>query len=76
MLSLEASVEQSVAATKTYVNSLGAIALLFATSTGDAEALAELERVPAQLARQLARSRDAVGQIDRLGPLSRFAGPN
>jgi glucosamine--fructose-6-phosphate aminotransferase (isomerizing) len=44
VLSLEAGVEQSVAATKTYVNSLGAIALLFATSTGDKEALVELER--------------------------------
>ena len=33
MLKLEAGKEQAVAATKTYVNSLGAIALLFATTT-------------------------------------------
>jgi glutamine---fructose-6-phosphate transaminase (isomerizing) len=69
VLALEAGVEQSVAATKTYVNSLGAIALLFAASTGDEGALAELARVPEQLARQLERSRDDAGQIDRLGPL-------
>jgi glutamine---fructose-6-phosphate transaminase (isomerizing) len=67
VLALEAGVEQSVAATKTYVNSLGAIALLFAASTGDEEALAELERIPAQLARQLERSRGAADQVDRLG---------
>lgn len=64
VLALEAGVEQSVAATKTYVSSLGAIALLFATSTGDREALAELERVPGQLARQLARSLGEAAQID------------
>jgi len=69
VLALEAGVEQSVAATKTYVNSLGAIALLFATSTGDEGALAELRRVPDQLARQLDRSREEAGQIDRLGPV-------
>ena len=67
VLAIEAGAEQSVAATKTYVNSLGAVALLFATSTGDEEAIAELARVPEQLARQLDRSRDASAQIDRLG---------
>jgi glutamine---fructose-6-phosphate transaminase (isomerizing) len=67
VLPLEAGVEQSVAATKTYVNSLGAIALLFATATSDRAALAELERVPDQLERQLERSRAAAPQIDRLG---------
>jgi glutamine---fructose-6-phosphate transaminase (isomerizing) len=69
VLALEAGVEQSVAATKTYVNSLGAIALLFATSTGDQEALAELARVPEQLARQLERSRDDAARIDALAPV-------
>jgi len=69
VLALEAGVEQSVAATKTYVNSLGAIALLFAASTGDEGALAELALVPDQLARQLERSRADAGQIDRLGPV-------
>jgi len=69
VLALEAGVEESVAATKTYVNSLGAIALLFATSTGDEGALAELERVPRQLAHQLERSREAAGPIDGSGPV-------
>ena len=69
VLALEAGVEQSVAATKTYINSLGAIAMLFAASTGDREAVAELEGVPAQLARQLERSRADAEQIDRLGPV-------
>ena len=46
VLKLEAGKEQAVAATKTYVNSLGAVALLFATSTADARALGELQRCP------------------------------
>jgi glutamine---fructose-6-phosphate transaminase (isomerizing) len=53
VLRLEAGDELAVAATKTYMNSLGAIALLFATATRDAEALDELRRMPAQLAQQL-----------------------
>jgi glutamine---fructose-6-phosphate transaminase (isomerizing) len=69
VLALEAGVEQSVAATKTYVNSLGAIALLFATSTADEGALGELVRIPEQLARQIERSREAAAQIDGLGPV-------
>ena len=70
VLPLEAGDEQAVAATKTYVNSLGAIALLFATSTGDAQALAELERMPAQLAAAARRSSArSAAQIDELGPV-------
>jgi glutamine---fructose-6-phosphate transaminase (isomerizing) len=53
VLPLEAGDELAVAATKTYMNSLGAIALLFASATRDAEALDELRRMPGQLARQL-----------------------
>ena len=67
MLKLEAGKEQAVAATKTYVNSLGAVALLFATSTADAQALGELQRMPEQLAAQLDRSWEHVTEIDRLG---------
>jgi glucosamine--fructose-6-phosphate aminotransferase (isomerizing) len=67
VLKLEAGKEQAVAATKTYVNSLGAVALLFATSTADAQALGELERVPEQLAAQLDASWEHLGEIDRLG---------
>jgi len=67
VLPLEAGPEESVAATKTYINSLGAIALLFATATDDPRALGELERLPAQLERQLEVSAESAAQIDRLG---------
>jgi glucosamine--fructose-6-phosphate aminotransferase (isomerizing) len=64
VLKLEAGNEQAVAATKTYVNSLGAVALIFATTTGDAGAFAELERLPEQLAAQLDRSWRDVTELD------------
>ena len=67
VLKLEAGDEQAVAATKTYVNSLGAVALLFATTTGDAQALAELERLPGQLALQLDRSWHDAAALDGFG---------
>ena len=66
VLALEAGDEVAVAATKTYVNSLGAIALLFAAATDDREALSELQRVPSQLALQIERSWDDVHGLDRL----------
>jgi glucosamine--fructose-6-phosphate aminotransferase (isomerizing) len=53
VLPLEAGEERAVAATKTYVNSLAAVALLFATSTGDGDALAELRAMPERVAEQL-----------------------
>jgi glutamine---fructose-6-phosphate transaminase (isomerizing) len=64
VLKLEAGNEQAVAATKTYVNSLGAVALIFATTTGDAGAFAELERLPDQLAAQLDRSWRDLTELD------------
>jgi glucosamine--fructose-6-phosphate aminotransferase (isomerizing) len=67
VLKLEAGNEKAVAATKTYVNSLGAVALLFAATTGDARALGELERVPEQLAAQLDRSWGEANAVDPLG---------
>jgi glucosamine--fructose-6-phosphate aminotransferase (isomerizing) len=69
VLALEAGEELAVAATKTYLNSLGAIALLFAVSTGDGAALDELERMPAHIALQLERSWDDARRLDRLGEL-------
>jgi glutamine---fructose-6-phosphate transaminase (isomerizing) len=56
VLPLEAGDEQAVAATKTYLNSLGAVALLFASSTQDDAALAELQQMPERVAEQLERS--------------------
>jgi glucosamine--fructose-6-phosphate aminotransferase (isomerizing) len=70
VVKLEAGAEHAVAATKTYVNSLGAVALLFAATTGDATALAELDRVPEQLALQIERSwadAAAVGALADIG---------
>jgi glutamine---fructose-6-phosphate transaminase (isomerizing) len=66
VLKLEAGSERAVAATKTYVNSLGAVALVFAVSTADARALAELDRVPEQLERQLERSQQDAAAVDVL----------
>jgi glutamine---fructose-6-phosphate transaminase (isomerizing) len=54
VLLLEAGEERSVAATKTYMNSLGAIALLFSAIDGSGVARAELERMPELLDRQIA----------------------
>jgi glutamine---fructose-6-phosphate transaminase (isomerizing) len=67
VLKLEAGDEHAVAATKTYVNSLGAVALIFATMTADGKALAELERLPGQLAAQLDRSWHDLAALDGFG---------
>lgn len=64
VLPLEAGEERSVAATKTYLNSLGAIALLFAASTRDAQAWHELARMPAQVATQLELSLVDAARVD------------
>ena len=53
VLPLEAGEEKAVAATKTYLNSLGAIAMLFAAIGDDRVARAELERVPTVLEQQI-----------------------
>ena len=53
VLPLEAGEEKSVAATKTYLNSLGAIALLFGAIGTDGAARAELERIPEALEEQI-----------------------
>jgi glutamine---fructose-6-phosphate transaminase (isomerizing) len=58
VLPLEAGEERAVAATKTYLNSLGAIALLFTAIGNDAVARRELEQMPDALERQLALSFD------------------
>jgi glucosamine--fructose-6-phosphate aminotransferase (isomerizing) len=65
VLPLEAGDERSVAATKTYLNSLGAIALLFAASTRDEQARRELELIPAQVEAQLEQSLLDVADTDR-----------
>jgi glucosamine--fructose-6-phosphate aminotransferase (isomerizing) len=64
VLPLEAGDELAVAATKTYVNSLGAIGLLFGWSTRDGEALRELAAMPDRIAAQIERSLDDVTALD------------
>jgi glucosamine--fructose-6-phosphate aminotransferase (isomerizing) len=53
VLPLEAGDERAVAATKTYLNSLGAVALLFAALGDDTAAREELARMPEALAAQI-----------------------
>jgi glutamine---fructose-6-phosphate transaminase (isomerizing) len=71
VLPLEAGEERSVAATKTYLNSLGALALIFTASTRDERAYAELRAMPEAVAAQLDRSRADVALLEGL---DRFSG--
>ena len=64
VLALEAGKELAVAATKTYVNSLGAVALLFVATTG--AGFGELAEMPARLAAQLERSRSSAESLELL----------
>ena len=64
VLPLEAGREQAVAATKTYVNSVGAVALLFAEIGNDAAAREELAGMPEALAAQIALSLDDPPPLD------------
>ncbi len=64
VLPLEAGEEKAVAATKTYLNSLGAVALLFGWSTRDEEALAELSQMPARIETQIERSLEDVAALE------------
>jgi glucosamine--fructose-6-phosphate aminotransferase (isomerizing) len=63
VMPLEAGEEHAVAATKTYLNSLGAIALLFAALDDDA-ARAELAAMPEILERQIALSLETAPPLD------------
>jgi glucosamine--fructose-6-phosphate aminotransferase (isomerizing) len=69
VLALEAGEERAVAATKTYLNSLGAIALLFAWSTRDRAALRELELMPGRIAEQLERSFEDAARLETYGDI-------
>jgi glucosamine--fructose-6-phosphate aminotransferase (isomerizing) len=63
VLALEAGEERAVAATKTYVNSLGVIAMLFAALDG-AGARAELEQMPQRLVEQIELSERTMPALD------------
>ena len=64
VLPLSAGEERAVAATKTYLNSVGAVALLFATIMDDDVALDELRRMPDVLERQIALSLESAPPLD------------
>jgi len=66
VLPLEAGEELAVAATKTYVNSLGAVALLFASSTKDERALRELHLMPERIAAQIEHSFADAARLEEL----------
>ena len=63
VLELEAGDERAVAATKTYLNSLAAVALVFAAADGPI-AEAELAQMPDVLERQLVLSRETAPPLD------------
>ena len=63
VLLLEAGEERAVAATKTYLNSLGAVAMLFAAVDGPV-AESELRRMPEVLERQIALSFETAPSLD------------
>jgi glucosamine--fructose-6-phosphate aminotransferase (isomerizing) len=64
VLPLNAGEERAVAATKTYLNSVGAIALLFAAISQDAVALGELGEMPGILEQQIALSLETLPPLD------------
>jgi glutamine---fructose-6-phosphate transaminase (isomerizing) len=64
VLALHAGAEEAVAATKTYVNSLAAIALLSAGLAHDERRLEELRAMPARVASQLERTRRDAVSVD------------
>jgi glucosamine--fructose-6-phosphate aminotransferase (isomerizing) len=64
-LPLHAGEERAVAATKTYLNSIAAVALLSAVAVGDANRLAELHSMPGVVAEQLERSLAGAEALDR-----------
>jgi glutamine---fructose-6-phosphate transaminase (isomerizing) len=66
VLLLEAGDERAVAATKTYLNSLGAIAMLFAATDGPV-AEAELARMPTVLEEQIELSIATAPPLDEYG---------
>jgi glutamine---fructose-6-phosphate transaminase (isomerizing) len=67
VLPLEAGDERAVAATKTYLNSLAAVALLSAALAGDDIRLAQLQRIPGHVEEQLSKSLPDADLIDRYG---------
>jgi glutamine---fructose-6-phosphate transaminase (isomerizing) len=62
VLQLHAGEERAVAATKTYLNSIAAVALL--STPGDPDRLADLLAMPKKVGEQIERSLDTAGGLD------------
>ncbi|CAN5148816.1 hypothetical protein BH18ACT12_BH18ACT12_09640 [soil metagenome] len=65
ILPLHAGEERAVAATKTYLNSIAAVALLSSVAAGDKQRLHDLQAMPAAVAEQIERSLAAADGLDR-----------
>jgi len=65
ILPLHAGEERAVAATKTYLNSIAAVALLSTAAVGDTTRLRELREAPTAVAEQIERSLAGAGALDR-----------
>jgi glutamine---fructose-6-phosphate transaminase (isomerizing) len=64
-LPLHAGEERAVAATKTYLNSIAAVALLSTVAVGDSRRLEELRSMPGRVADQIERSLAGADALDR-----------
>lgn len=71
-LALNAGLEQSVAATKTYTAELGAVAMLVAHWVGSAELLDELPRIPALARETLGLAEQVKSWAERYRYISQF----
>ncbi len=65
ILPLHAGEERAVAATKTYLNSIAAVALLSSVAAGDPERLRALREIPRAVAEQIDRTLAVVDRLDR-----------
>jgi glutamine---fructose-6-phosphate transaminase (isomerizing) len=65
ILPLHAGEERAVAATKTYLNSIAAVALLSTVAVNDKRRLQELHAIPAAVAEQIERSLATAGGLER-----------
>jgi glutamine---fructose-6-phosphate transaminase (isomerizing) len=65
VLPLHAGKERAVAATKTYLNSIAAVALLSSVANGDERRLHELHAVPKLVSEQIDRSLEGTAGFDR-----------
>src|SRR2546423_2885104 len=67
VLPLHAGEERAVAATKTYLNSIAAVALLSTVAAGDAERLRSLRAAPTAVAKQIDRALPIADELARYG---------